>query len=96
MSHIPTSHSTLWQLLPLTNEKLLQFLITVVDTELFKAVLFKYLKTINVKDTDDSVVLVAGSNTFIANLNGIVHPLHDEREEPLVDGLKNSLDSGSA
>lgn len=79
---------------PLTNEKLLQFLVTVVDTKLFKAVPFKYFKTINVKNTNDSVVLVAGSSTFVANLYGIVHPFNDEREEPLVDGLGKRLGSG--
>ena len=33
------------------NEKLLQFLITVIDVQLFKTILLKYLKAVNVQDT---------------------------------------------
>ena len=41
------------------NEELLQLLVAVVDAELLKRVIIKYLKPVNVKYSNDSAVVLA-------------------------------------
>ena len=71
----------------LTNKELLEFFITIIDTKLFEAVPLKDLKTIDIQHANDSVVLVLWGLIFIANFNGRVDSLDNEREQPFIYSL---------
>lgn len=60
----------------LTNEKLLEFFIAVIDTELLEAVGVKDLKAINVKHANDSRLVSSPAIGRLTNGDGTVDFLH--------------------
>jgi hypothetical protein len=61
-------------------EKLLKFLITEIDTNLFKSVELKYLESSNIEHTDEVDFLHGGIN------KGSVTDVDEPREQPVVEG----------
>ena len=66
-------------------EQLLELLIGVVDTELFKAVEVEDFKTSNIKDSNEASALSLGS------VKTSVDPGHYPLEQPLVGGLADGF-----
>ena len=67
------------------NKKLLKFLITVIDAQLFKAVVVKNLKTIDVKHSNHRTLSMSH---FITQLNHIIDLPHNPGKQAIIHGLK--------
>lgn len=72
--------------LPLADEQLLQFFVTVIDAKLFEAIDVKDLEAVDVKNSDDGSV--AFVNVARVDVYFVIDPRHNPTEQSLVDGLK--------
>jgi hypothetical protein len=77
-------------MLKYTNEKLLQFLVAVVDAELLKTVLIKNFKSVNVQDANDGG-FVLDLGLLVLEVDGLVDFFDDPREQPVVNSLGKSV-----
>ncbi len=69
----------------LTYEKLLQFLVAIVDAKLFETVATENLESVDVKDANDGGVGHVGLRR--GGVNCRVHLAHDPREQPVIQRL---------
>ncbi len=73
----------------LTYEKLLQFLIAIVDAKLFETVASENLEPVDVEDANDGGVGHVGLRR--GGVNCRVHLAHDPREQPVIQRLHSKL-----
>lgn len=66
----------------ITNKQLLQLLVTIIDTELLKAVCLKNLKSINIQYSDKQVLIGA-----FGHFDGFIDARHNPCEESVVHSL---------
>ncbi len=71
----------------LTYEKLLQFLVAIVDAKLFKTVAAENLESVDVEDANDGGVGHVGLRG--GGVNRRVHLAHDPREQPVIQRLRS-------
>lgn len=66
-----------------TDEKLLQFLIAIIDAKLFEAIDIENFETVNIQHTNNSSWNVVASICPLY-FDGTVNPFHNPREETVV------------
>ena len=70
----------------ITDEKLLQFLVAVVDAKLLETVDIEYLETVNIEHTNNSSWYVIASIRPL-HFNGAIDSLDNPREKTIVESL---------
>ena len=68
------------------NEELLELLIAIINAQLLKGIIIKYLKPVNIKDTDDSAVVLPSYIDAKFGINVTDYPC----EETIVHSLEQN------